>query len=820
MSGRRGLWLSLVAVALTLLAGRALAGTVADYRWYAAVGAVDVWSLQFVSSLILRLLAFVVGTAVAFVNLWGVRHSVVSLVLPRRLGNIEIGEEVPGRTLMTVVLTMSVMLGGAFAALASDWKGFELAFRGVAFNQNVPYYNVDVGFFVFWLPFERAAYAWCVCVVAMVAVLVVALYALTPSLRVNQGKLHVSTYVRRHIGVLGGLAIALIAWSFRLEAFEAATHGSGADGAFSAFDHELRAPIATVLAYVGIGCAFVVAWAAWTGQTRIAFAVITVLLLLAPTLQYGLPLAIRWGSAPVDPAVRERAYAADRAGFTRTAFGLHRIRTFDTRDAFASSRDAAVASVWDPRPLARAIERTRRRGGVIESVSLAASPEGPVFVSVEQPASGDQRGSWTLIRTFAATTDERGAMIRVDDAGRFPLEDQTVGPVYVHDGAQGSLIVSGETRPPAAPSIGSFGARLAEALSQQDMRLLRTPPEGARIMRRRDVRERVRAILPFFSQGTRVIPIAHGDSLLWALELYSTTVDYPLARSFGALDGEVNYLRHAATALVHAYTGRVTVIPDEEPDPIAQSWIRLLPGTLGRSQLVPSLAALLPPEVDGALVQAEAFAAVGLRREEGARRQVPMVDGSDTMEEGGDTTASRSPTFVWLPSGVSAWTAPLLNSRDRLSGVLVATGGARRQLRWFASRDTTINWQSLLERLRRVGEDEEVPPGTLRVRGRIRVLPLADSMLLAVQPFFGWPSDGPPFVSRIAVAHGDSTRGGPSLAAVLGAPSAKSPIPATPDARHERMRTLYAEMRAALQRGDFRAFGVAFEELGLLLQRR
>jgi hypothetical protein len=230
---------------------------------------------------------------------------------------------------------------------------------------------------------------------------------------------------------------------------------------------------------------------------------------------------------------------------------------------------------------------------------------------------------------------------------------------------------------------------------------------------------------------------------------------------------------------------------------------------------------LLPPDVDGAIAQAEALAVVGLRREEGVvRRRVPMVDGSDTMEEGGDTTASHSPTLVMLPSGVSAWTLPMLNARDRLSGVLVAVGGARRELRWFAASDTSVNWQSLLERMRQAADDDDPSPRTQRVRGRVRVLPLSDGTLMAMQPFFGWPADGPAFVSRIVVALGDSIRAGSSLAALVGAPSSRAPIPTTADARNARMRTLYAEMRAALQRGDFRSFGVAFEELGLILQRR
>jgi hypothetical protein len=92
--------------------------------------------------------------------------------------------------------------------------------------------------------------------------------------------------------------------------------------------------------------------------------------------------------------------------------------------------------------------------------------------------------------------------------------------------------------------------------------------------------------------------------------------------------------------------------------------------------------------------------------------------------------------------------------------------------------------------------------------------------MLAVQPFYGWPADAPPFVSRVAVMLGDSARADGSLAEALGAPVPTGPAPATPEAQRERMRVLYAEMRAALQRNDWAAFGAAFNALGAILNRR
>ena len=105
----------LVCIALLLVVGRGVAGAIAEYRWYAAIGAADVWRLRFTSAFLLRLLAFTVGTAAAFANLWAVRHSVVSLVLPRRLGNIEIGEEVSG--------PLPCFRGGRTPVLRHGWPG-------------------------------------------------------------------------------------------------------------------------------------------------------------------------------------------------------------------------------------------------------------------------------------------------------------------------------------------------------------------------------------------------------------------------------------------------------------------------------------------------------------------------------------------------------------------------------------------------------------------------------------------------------------------------------------------------------------------------
>src|SRR5687768_7155019 len=166
-----------------LLAGRALAGLYVDYHWYAAMGATSLWRAQTENALITRGLSIFFGSAFVFLNLYAVRHSVVALVLPRRVANLEIGEEVPSRYLMGAVVILSLLLGGLLALTQDDWTSLVLARSGEPFREGDPYFQLDLGFFVYWLPFETALHIWALIALLAVATIVVFLYALTPSLR-------------------------------------------------------------------------------------------------------------------------------------------------------------------------------------------------------------------------------------------------------------------------------------------------------------------------------------------------------------------------------------------------------------------------------------------------------------------------------------------------------------------------------------------------------------------------------------------------------------------------------------------------------------
>jgi uncharacterized membrane protein (UPF0182 family) len=840
VSRRRWIVVALASVALVLVVGRALATLYVDYRWYEALGAVALWRARTANTLILRALSAAAGSAFVFTNLWAVRHSVVSLVLPRRVGNIEIGEEVPRRYITAAVLAASLVLGAVLTVPQESWTTLGLWRYGVEFGETDPYFASDLSFYVYWLPLERALYVWAIIALVLVSAVVVFLYALTPSLRWERGTLRVSGYVRRHLTVLGVLLLLLLAWSYRLDAYTTLSDGSGPGGAFTAVDHAVVVPANLGLAALTIAISLVVLWAGWVGQFRVAFAAVTGVIVLSLALRQALPELVRRFGQPADPARREAAYVATGLSFTRRAYGTDHVLPADSALPYATLEQAArLVPIWDPAVLARATTRGASGGAAEETIGWRPAGRDVVGEVVVRPAAADAGGAsavgvapptWLVARVLGAAADDHGAPLRVNAAGQPSDDVAALPPVLFADSAGSFPVVSDSAGQLPAADLESWRSRLAHAWSRQDWRFVfgELPQPRPRILLRRGVRERVRALAPFFAQDRTVAPVVHADSLYWMLHLYAASADYPLSQRQLLGEDEWSYFQHAAVAVVNAHTGRVVIVADSVLDPIAETWTRAFPELFGRWASLPAgLDALVPPALDGALVQARAIARCNaspscsnvLGRTSSVRLAVP--GGLDTA-----STLAGEPLVVLPGTGArNAWIVPLVGTDDRLRGLLVAAGGPEHPVRWYAvdGAAASSHWSAALGRL--AGAPDSVAVGTSGVvlrAGRVRALPVAAGVAL-VEPFFHARADGAASLARVAVAADDSTvRFGPTLAAAVGIAGphggadtvAATRIPA--DFR-TRVAALYAAMQAALRRNDLAAFGAAYAQLGALV---
>jgi len=797
VTGRRWLLATLIGGAVALLIARGLAEVYTDYLWYAAMGAAEVWRAKFWSLILMRSVCAVVATLFVFANLFAVRQSVVSLVLPRRLGNIDIGEEVPREQLTYTAAVASVIIGVLLAWSRSDWSSFLAARVGSPFGESDPYFAEDLAFFVHRLPLELSLFNWGLAVVLTLIGLVVLLYALTPSLRWEQGGLYVSGYVRRHLAMLAGVLLLMLSWHYRLEMYAILGSGSGAEGAFTYFDHRVEIPASLVMFVVTLGAGLTVAWAGWTGQMRLAFAALTGVIVAVLAARQVAPFIAKRAVAERDPLVRERPYEGTRAGYTRRAFAVDRIGIADSTLGFTSLTQAApYVSVWDEGALRRAAERPQPGAGILwQSVDSAL---------VGVVASTEAQNVHAFL---AGSVDDDGGAVRVPRPdGLAPRPTVNI----VADSTARPMVVVDSSRHLAAPTLGSAFTRFAYALAMQDVRVWWAPPSAAyaHMVERRSVRSRVAALAPFFAQGTTISPVWIADTLAWVVDVYSTSNTYPLSRRIVVAGSERAYFQHAATAIVNSASGRVVFVADSAPDRIAATWMETFPKLFTRpTALRAGVKDLLPPAIDGARAQAAAFGRYGTRAETDVVRHLPEDEGPDSA------LVDVAPPPISFPrAGVTANVLPLLDRSERIRGLFIAFGGASHRSVWLAAREPAPMWSELLDRLRA----SDTTTGPTIVRGYVRVLPVANR-LVALQPRYDLRGSGPARLLYVTAVSGDSVRSARSVFQLAGRGAATTPI-SNADFR-TRVQELYSEMRRASTQSDWGRYGRAFDALGALLRQ-
>jgi len=819
MTGRRGLLWLLAGLALALLVGRWVAGLYADWAFHHALGADALWRARLLDLSLLRAGAFTAAFAFAFAHFFAVRQSIVALVLPRTIGGVEIAEAIPTRrlTLLAVVGALAVAL--LFSLTEHDWTTLAQAMHGVRFGEYEPYLDRDLGFYVNQLPFERHLFENAAVLLVLTSATVFLAYVVTPSVRWDASGLYVSTWVRRHLGVLAGCAIALVAWDWRLDRFALLGYGSG-DATllfearpFTAFDHRILLPYLAVTSFVALPVAVIFVWSVWRANLRLALVLLSAVVIAGPVARVViLPAA---APARLDARVsteRRRPYDATRTLFTRRAFGVDQVASPDTLapERLDDAHLARWVTSWDPAALARFIERDRR-GTDVAAFAWTPGLLGLDAVLVRRaPDDAPPGTSWPADQVRANAVD--GAGLPLASLG---VMTNGIGGVLVYPGAPRYALVADTLGRLAAPPFETGPQRLAQAWDQQNPRLLAqdAPAPRPRIVTERDAVERLARLTPFLERGETVTPVVRGDSLYWVVELFSTAEHYPLTERL-LVDGRfVHYAQHAATAVVQAQTGRVMLLPVANPDPVMRSWMARLPTLFTAREDAPGwMTAGLPPATDWTMIQGAVLGRTGVRGESLPVGSLARVDDADA-----DLTTGP-PTLHQLDSaGTLGWGIPVA-STDRLIGLLVSRGG-------LAPRTTLLpptseaNWTGILEALQRAADEAGFGRALKDSRrGRVQAVPSTEGVIF-VQSFYEWPADGPPRLAGVAVLKGPRTYVGRTVADALGQTVEATGRDVPSEVFRARAAQLYDAAAAALRVGDWRAYGEAWSALGRLLGR-
>jgi hypothetical protein len=359
--------------------------------------------------------------------------------------------------------------------------------------------------------------------------------------------------------------------------------------------------------------------------------------------------------------------------------------------------------------------------------------------------------------------------------------------------------------------------------------------DESRIMIRRNIKQRVRAIAPFLSLDRDPYPVISEGRMFWIQDAYTSSEYFPASQPAPGLN--LNYIRNAVKVVIDAYNGTVDFYLVDASDPIAATYQQIFP------QLFKPFA-VMPPDLqkhirypeDLFLIQARLFqtyhmeaADVFYNREDLWQfpRQpagdgvssldgvVPMAPYYIVMRLPGEAQAEFFIMIPMVPSrrdNMIAWLAARCDAPDY--GKLIVYEFPKEKLVYGPfqieariHQNTDISQQiSLWNQM-----------GSRVIRGNLLVIPIENSILY-VSPLYLRAEQGHlPELKRVIAAYGEHVVMRETLEEALAALFVDSTMPTTPAsegsgegiaARHaQEALDHYDRAMERLKSGDWAGFG-------------
>jgi len=610
-----------VAAVLAVITLLSRVGT--EVLWFRQLGFGDVYSTRLVTQGLLFLAAgaLMAGGVAASLSL-AYRSRPLYAPVSEAAQNLDRYRE-SLEPLRRVVLVALPALLGLFAgsAAAGAWQTVLLWLNRTEFGQRDPEFGMDIGFFVFTLPFLRFLVGLLIAVVLLSGLAGLATHYLYGGVRLQGPGPRTTRAARIHLAVLGGALILLQAASYWLDRYSALTNrgtttsGTALDGA-TYTDVNAVIPARGILAVIAVLCALLFFTAAFNGNWRLPLSGVALLVVCAVVGAGIYPAAVQRFQVVPSEASREAPYIQRNIDATQAAFGVEgveaQVYTPETTGSAGALREDAdtTASIRlvDPAivsPTFRQLQQNRAFYGFPDSLdvdryTIDGQSQDTVIAVRELNQRGLPSNSWVNRHinythgygVVAAAGNQRGANGQpsflqqgIPSQGVLGVEEPRIyfgeqAPEFSIVGAPAGTAPreldypdddepSGEVRNTytgdGGPGIGNYLTRLLYAIKFGDANILLSNEVNAesQILYDRNPRERVAKVAPFLTLDGDPYPAVVDGRVVWIVDGYTTSSAYPYAQS--------QELESATRDTVTAANGAVVALPAREVNYIRNS---------------------------------------------------------------------------------------------------------------------------------------------------------------------------------------------------------------------------------------------------------
>ncbi len=558
------------------------------------------------------------------------------------------------RRLINVPLALLIGIAGAFMTRNFFFNKALLFMNSVEFGRVDPQFGQDIGYYMFQRPFYMSlldfiSNMWLFVVIYSAAYyILVLLTALNNNFSFNELK---DKTILRHnlINIAIFFVLKTVSYKFQRESLLYTSftrynlNGAGYSNTNIWIKFYTVAPI-IVLAIVLIAGFFM--WKGKLKKAAITIAVYPAIFILV-TLASGI---IQTVFVKPNEYEFEKSYIKDNMHETRAAFGLDKIQPYDfstvkelTADTLQNNRNTIDnIRVVDYAPTLNSNKQLQSNANFYTFTNgdilnyKVNGKEIPVFISAREINSGFLQNQNFVNKTFKYThgygvvvnpinkLTSQGQVefllsgLKMDTVDKTTLNikepriyygELTNNYVIVNPkdaGKEPEIDYDGTTvnyfdAKDAGKIRMSFLNRILLSLNYMDANLLVSSniTSDSQILLNRNVVERAQKGVPFLKvDSDPAITITSDGRLVWVLDAYSLSGNYPYAQTFYTDSSEsdlqslngINYIRNSVKITVDAYDGTVKYYIIDPSDPIIQAYAKVYPGVFSKDPLPDDIA--------------------------------------------------------------------------------------------------------------------------------------------------------------------------------------------------------------------------------------
>jgi uncharacterized membrane protein (UPF0182 family) len=626
-----------VLLIILLFSLRGLAGFYTDFLWFDSVEQGSTWRQLLTAKIVPALVFTVVFFVIMLANLL-----IADRLAPKYRSTGPEDELVEryqqfvapfqGRIRVGIALFFALVAG---VGVSAQWQEWVLFTNRVDFGVKDPQFDMDVGFYVFQLPFLRFIADWLFAGLVIVLLVTAVAHYLNGGIRFQSPFQRVTPQVKAHISVILALMALVKSAQYYLDRFQLNFSTRGAVQGASYTDVNAQLPALNLLIFISIVAAALFIWNIWRRGWVLPIIAVGLWGFVAIVIGTIYPAGVQKFRVDPNEYQSERRYIERNITATRAAYGLtnrdvevkdlNYQETIEPETVQENLPSIENARLWDPeviRPTYQTLQgfQTFYRlddvdidryeiDGQVQQVTVSARE----INSAELPSR-----SWVnehLVYTHGygivasptnAASGDGDPEILVGDIPipeSSPIEVNAKGAeLYFGESLPGYSLVDAKQREFNYPTQGrqrdqtnryrgkdgvvlsNVVKRAAFALRFGDINpLISGQIDGdTRILFIRDIRERVEKLAPFLDYDADPYPVVIRGRVKWVVDAYTTTNKYPYSQSVTGpadtgLNGEFNYVRNSVKATVDAYDGTVKFYVMDPKDPLIRAYRKAFP---------------------------------------------------------------------------------------------------------------------------------------------------------------------------------------------------------------------------------------------------